>query len=112
MINELNTKAKYIADEIKRLNDWKKLVSGNVDRMKLRLMEAMDATGQKKIETDHFRISIRKNGGLQPMEITGDVPEEYCRLEPDNAKIRAALENNLALDFAHLNERGRSVVIK
>ena len=112
VIGELTAKASHIADEIKRLNDWKKHITENVDRMKMCLMKAMDATWQKKIETEHFRISVRTNGGLQPMEITGDVPAEYCKLEPDNTKIRGALADGIVLDFAHLNERGRSVVIK
>jgi hypothetical protein len=65
-------------------------------------MQVMD---KPKIQTEHFRLSIAENGGLQPMKITGEVPPEFCKLEPDTKRIREALSNG-ELDFAHLEERG------
>ncbi len=112
VINHLSAKMDQIDKEAKRLTTWKQSISGNIKRMKETLMGAMDATGRKKIETEHYRIGIQKNGGVQPMTITGDVPEEYCKLEPDNAKIREALDKGAELDFAHFEERGRSLRIR
>ena len=82
--------------------------------MKACLLTAMDLINKPKLTTEHFKVSIAKNGGLQPMKITGAVPEEYLlyKPEPDNKKIREALDSGLALDFAHLEERGRHIVIK
>ena len=64
----------------------------------------MQETGKDKIKTEHFRISVAKNGGLKPIRVTGDVPPEFCKLEPDSKKIREAL-NNGELQFAPFEER-------
>lgn len=74
----------------------------------------MEATGNLKLQTEHFKISAVKNGGLQPMKITGDVPEEYLEYkpQPDNKKIRDALNDGITLDFAHLEERGTHLNIR
>ena len=48
------------------------------------------------------------------MEILPDVtiPDEYCRKEPDNTKIREALKNGAELPFAVLKERGEHLSIR
>jgi hypothetical protein len=114
IIGELTTKAAQIEMEIRRLEGWVDSLKGNADRMKNRLMTSMTDLGMKKIETEHYRISVSGNGGKQPLRLTGDVPEEYMCMKPeiDTKKIRAALEDGLALDFAHLGERGTHLTIK
>ena len=64
--------------------------------------------------TEHFKVSIAKNGGKTPMKITGDVPEEFLKYTPapDNDKIREALDSGLSLDFAHFEERGTHLNIR
>ena len=96
--------AKYKA-EIDRLTARMSTAGNNVRRIKERLIQAMTETGLTRLQTTHFKLSIAKNGGVAPLEITGDVPAEYCRMEPDNAKIREALKAR-ELDFAKLGERG------
>lgn len=114
IIGEVTTKAAQIEKEIRRLESWVDSLTGNADRMKDRLMTSMTDLGMKKIETEHFRISVAGNGGKQPLRLTGDVPEEYMYMKPeiDTKKIRAALEDGLALDFAHLGERGQHLNIR
>ena len=82
--------------------------------LKQHLYESMKATGKTKFKTDLFSFGIQKNGGLQPMEIFPDVaiPDEYCRKEPDNTKIRDALKAGKELPFAVLKERGDHLVIR
>lgn len=114
IIGELTTKAAQIEKEIRRLEEWVDSLEGNANRMKDRLMTSMTELGMKKIETEHYRISVAGNGGKQPLRLTGDVPEEYMYMKPeiDTKKIRAALEDGLALDFAHLAERGQHLNIR
>lgn len=111
---ELEAEADKFDKEIERLIKNRDSLRNNAKRVKATLLSAMDLIDKPKLTTEHFRVSIARNGGLQPMKITGDVPEEYLiyKPEPDNKKIREALDNGLALDFAHLKERGRHLNIR
>jgi hypothetical protein len=73
-----------------------------------------DTLHETKIKTDLHIFTVCRNGGKQPMEITGEVPDNYKRIvyETDTEKIRAALEAGEELTFAHLNERGTHLMIK
>lgn len=111
---ELEAEADKFDKEIERLIKNRDSLRNNAKRVKATLLSAMDLIDKPKLTTEHFRVSIARNGGLQPMKITGDVPEEYLiyKPEPDNKKIREALDNGLAFDFAHLEERGRHLNIR
>lgn len=106
------------ADECDKLIDAftakKSARMNNVKRMKEALIDAMDAAGIDSLKAGEFNLKISKNGGLQPMKITGEVPDSFTKVivEPDTKKIRDALANGEALEFAHLEERGRHLNIK
>ena len=91
-------------------------IEKNVDKMKKMLMYSLITTGRKEIKTDLHTIRVKKAGGKQAMEITGDVPKEYEKttitVEPDKDKIRKELETGKKLEFAHLNERSSYLDIK
>ena len=84
-----------------------------IKRMKDTLLYAMDELGVSEMPAGDLTIKVKKNGGLQPLVITGDVPDNMTKvtIEPDNDKIRAYLKDN-ECDFAHLEERGRHIEIK
>lgn len=114
---ELQTKIDGITREIDRLMAWRSAVMANKRRLNEALMGAMEAMGKRKLETEHFRISIARNGGKQPMYVTPsveDIPEAFIvrKPEPDKEKIRAALEAGEELGFAHLEERGQHLNIR
>lgn len=100
--------------EIKRLTARKNAMEANIKRMKELLLEAMVAMDEKKIMTGLYTITRCKNGGKQPIEITGEVPDKYCKVivEPDMDKIREALEAGIDLPFASLKERGEHIMVK
>lgn len=85
-----------------------------VKRMKDALMSAMDVAGVDNLTAGEYTLKIAKNGGVEPIKITGDVPDFFSKviLEPDNKKIREALQNGMDLEFAHLEPRGRHLNIK
>lgn len=114
IIRELHGEAKKYAVEIKRMQERVNVINNNEARLKRYLYDAMKSTGKLKFKTDLFSFGIQKNGCLQPMEILPDVeiPDEYCRKEPDNAKIREALKNGAELPFAVLKERGEHLSIR
>ena len=105
VIKELEAESNKIDAEVKRLGNRWDACQINIRKLKDSLLTSMQETGKDKIKTEHFRISIAKNGGLKPIRVTGDVPPEFCKLEPDSKKIREAL-NNGELEFAHFEERG------
>lgn len=105
VLKELEAESNKIDAEVKRLGNRWDACQINIRKLKDSLLTSMQETGKDKIQTEHFRISVAKNGGLKPIMVTGDVPPEFCKLEPDNKKIREAL-NNGELEFAHFEERG------
>lgn len=113
VIKQLEMEAKQ-ADEIaKSFQDKKKVRENHIKRMKEALKGAMETIGVDKIEADPFTIKLQKNGGLQPLKITGDIPPEMMKViyEPDNDRIREFLEENDA-EWGYLEERGTHIVIK
>lgn len=86
----------------------------NRKRMRENLMGAMILTNQRKVNTGRFRLSVQKNGGKLPLVVDGDVPDSFKRvvLEVDKERIRKALDDGEALDFAHYRERGEHLVIR
>jgi hypothetical protein len=96
-------------------------VRGNrIERLKVRLMEHMQATGQTKIETATGRtIGIQKNGGKVPLVVAPDVDPtqidsryQAVSIELDNEAVRKALEGGEKLAFASLGDRGVSLRIR
>lgn len=82
-----------------------------VKRLKERLKFFMEMTGQKKVETERYKIAVCNNGGKAPVEITGDVhamPPQFQRvtIAPNTDVIREALEAGGKWDFARLLPRG------
>lgn len=93
----------------------KKIIRTNsIKRMKDALMNAMDVAGVDEIPAGEYTLKIAKNGGLQPLKIDGEVPDNFKKVIYENDKdlIRKALNDGEELDFAHLEPRGRHLNIK
>lgn len=85
-----------------------------IKRMKDTLLYAMDVMEVSEMAAGDMTIKIKKNGGMQPLVIDGNVPDSLTKvtIEPDNEKIRAYLKDHEDCEFAHLEERGRHIEIK
>lgn len=103
-------KADIMAKQFAAKRDVRK---NNIKRMKEALMWAMDQMDVKEMPAGDYTIKVVKNGGMQPMVIDGEVPDNMTKVtvEPDNAKIREFLKENTC-EWAHLEERGRHIKIK
>ena len=117
VIKELEAQAAKFDEEIKRLTARKTTMENNVKRLKESMIGTMTSIGKPKLTTEHFKISVVKNGGLQPMMINTDlstIPEEYLIREPkpDTKKIREALVRGEELNFAHLEPRGQHLSVR
>lgn len=113
VIKQLEMEAKQ-ADEVSEMFKAKAEVrKNNIKRMKEMLKSALEATNQESLTAGAYTIKLQKNGGVQPLVIDGDVPQNMTKVivEPDNAKIREYLKNH-SCEWAHLEERGKHIVIK
>lgn len=117
VIRELEAETAKFKAESDRLATHALTLSNRVRAIKLSLLNAMDEMGIGKIQTEHFKVSIAKNGGKQPMYVDSNIdaiPEEYIvrKPEPDKEKIRQALDAGQELEFARLLERGTHLSIR
>lgn len=116
IINTRMTLVHARESEIRRLQALIVPDLNQIGRLKTMLKEAIVATGKFVIDTPKYRVSVRANGGKNPLKFEdgADVPDEFCRLkkEPDCEKIRTAIEAGEILDFARLEPRGTHLQIK
>ena len=114
VITSFKTQSAAIDAEIKRLKKRKDTVDNSITRMKDRIKEAMEAMETTEIKTDFHTFKIQKNGGVQPLVIDGDVPDNFMKViyQNDTEKIREALNAGEQLSFAHLEPRGTQLRIK
>ena len=117
IIKSFNAKAEAVKSEIERLSARKKSFENKAEFFKGVLFQNMKATGRQKIKTALFKISIDKNGGKEPLKITGnieDIPGKYLIPQdpvPNTDAIRALLAEK-EVDWAHLEPRGEHLGIR
>ena len=114
VIKQLEMEAKQAKEISQQFADKQKTRENHIKQMKEALLFAMTKIGMDQIEAGEWTIKVQKNGGLQPMVIDGEVPENFKRItiDDDKEKIRKALENGEKLDFVRLEERGKHICIK
>ncbi|XHX79496.1 MAG: siphovirus Gp157 family protein [Stenomitos frigidus ULC029] len=112
--------AKAWREDVTALFDLAKQDTNLVKRLKQRLLDFMDRRAVTRLETTHFKLSAKGNGGLKPLILDETYSAvtaaafypNLVRLEFDQDAVRAFLEAGGELPFAQLVERGRSLVIK
>ena len=113
VIKQLDMEAKQAKEVSQMFADKAKVRENHIKRMKEALKMAMETAGTDQIAAGAFTIKLQKNGGLQPLKITGEVPDNMTKVivEPDADRIREFLKDN-ECEWAHLEERGKHIVIK
>ena len=116
VIRQLDAEAKAYDAEADFFKQKATIRKNNIKRMKEALTAAMIATGHDDkagLTAGDFTLKVQNNGGVQPLKITGEVPESYTKviIEPDGDKIRELLKEK-TVEWARLEERGRHLVIK
>lgn len=115
IIKELLGDAEICKQEKLRLEARQKSFENRAKLLKDKLQEVMIETGKTKFKTPKFSFGIQKNGGLAPLWVDEDysnIPQKYLKVEPDNIKIRQALDTGENIMFAHYEERGESLRIR
>jgi hypothetical protein len=113
VIKQLEMEAKQAAEISKMFANKQKVRENHIKQMKDALKLAMEKIGTDEIDAGIFKIKLQTNGGVQPLVIDGDIPQNMQKItiSPDNDKIRQFLKNN-SCEWAHLEERGKHIVIK
>ena len=118
LIQHLEGLAELRKKESDRLAKLAKTTELKAERLREALKNGLKFVQVEKVVTNRYEVSVRKNGGKTPMVITEEniIPDEWKKtktvVELDKDKIREALEGGELLDFAHLKDRGDSLVIK
>lgn len=119
LIRELEASAEFRAGEAERLRKRAKADQSKADFLRGRLKLVLEQRGLGKLETDHYRLSIQKNGGAVPLvlEAPAMIPPQYMRVipeqhVPDNEKLREALAAGQEVPGVRLGERGTRLSIR
>lgn len=118
IIKNFESDAEGLKQEIQRLSNKKKILEGNIDKLKTAMFESMKTLNKKKAGGKLFTISIQKNGGKAPVILdvkdTSELPDNLVRIkeEADLDAIRALLDKDGKCKYAHYGERGESLRIK
>ena len=109
----LDEKAAFAKAEEDRLKKRRESLEKRSEWLKGRLYKTMKETGKTKFDTELFSFIIKKNGGVEKIDITGEVPAEFLKPGlPDNTAIRKALKEGRELPFAKILPRGDHLEIR
>jgi len=118
LIRVSETRAAARREEAERMELLAKADEALADRLRRALMDAMISINRPKVETERFKLSVRKNGGKVPVIVTDEtaLPTEYRvpRVTEviDKDGIRDALEAGKPVPGAALGERGQRLELK
>lgn len=101
--------------EIKRLTENKRLLQNRIEYMKQKMIEFMQATGQKTANAGTFKLTMREsksceveNIDLIPLQYMREIPAKF---EPDKAAMLKALKSGEQISGAKL-KTGYSITAK
>lgn len=110
VIQALQDDVECIAAEAKRLQNRKKVIEGNIERMKNSLIAAMKTTGRTKFKTALRSFAVAKNPPSVVIDAVtlADIPAKYLKQrdpEIDKTALKKALQGGADLDgVAHLEQ--------
>ena len=118
LIRVCQTRAAARREEAERMAMLAKEDERKAERLTAMLLQAMSETGRKSVQTERFKISIKRNGGKVPVVITDEaalpidfrVPKVTETIDKDG--IREALEAGKEVPGAVLGERGQRLELK
>jgi len=114
IIAQLNAEAEMLMVESVRLSKRAKTALNNADRLKKRLQAALTEMQLKKLKTNHFNFTVRKNAASVVLIADIEIPDEYLVAQDpkvDKAKIKADLQAGKDLPFAKL-EATESLIMR
>jgi len=104
--------------EAKRIRALASSDEKKANRLKQVLLEHLETTNTKKVQTPRFSIHVRKKGGPPAVIISpeAEIPEQFLRttvtVKPDAEALRNALKNGQKIDGITLAEKENTLTIK
>ena len=116
VVTTLQADVSAIDEQIKRLQERKKAIVNNQDRMKEYLRYNMEQTGISKIKHPLFSITLGKPSKQVSIIEESFLPDDYVtiktEIKPDKRKILAALKTGEEVPGAELVESKSKLIIK
>lgn len=117
LIRQLELRASIRRGEAERMLNLAVPEENKARRLRERLKLFMQTHGEKRIDTARFRISLRGNGGVQPLEIdearlSPNYIDEKVIQVPNKEAIRKAIESGIEVAGAALLPRGTNLQIQ
>lgn len=116
VVNTLQADVDAISNEIKRLQDRKKAITNNQERLKEYLRYNMEVSGITKINHPLFNITLGKPSVVVEVIDTDLIPDEFVKIEtkitPDKVAIKKALKEGKEVEGATLSEGKSRLLIK
>ena len=116
IMNRLDMEIEACDKHKKAWDDRLRVRKNAKERIKTRIMQAMQAMGVNELAAGDVKFKLQNAGGQLPLIVDEDatVPERFTKITiaNDNALIRKALEDGEQLDFARFGERSRVLKIK
>ena len=100
---DIDADGEKIANEIKRLQDKKRKLEANSQRLKALMLQAIKSSGQSKIKTPTFTFGTRVSESIEIDDIEA-LPDEFLRVkkEADKKLIKEAITSGKLISGAHL----------
>ena len=115
LIKQLEMEQKQAEEVADSFAKKAKVRANSIKKMKDALLMAMDGLEITELDAGDYKLKVQKNGGKEPLVIDdpGKVPDSLTKItiEPDKEKIRDYLKNH-DVEWAHVEPRGRHIVIK
>lgn len=111
-IKNYKAEADAIAEEIKKLQDKKKVCENAINRMKTALCDAMQIFDMKKVQAGIFKVSLTTSEAVNIID-EEVIPEEYKKIKYEVSKtdIKNAIKNGLIVEGAEIKEN-HSITIR
>lgn len=111
-IKNYKAEADALAEEIKRLQEKKKVCENAITRMKGALTEAMDVFNMPKIQAGLFKVSLTTSKAVNIIN-EDSVPEQYKKIkyEVSKTEIKKAIESGETVEGAEIVEN-HSITIR
>lgn len=112
-IRNLEAEENAISEEVKRLQDKKKIISNKKERIKAYLYDFTSLTEGQKVKGGIFTLSLRNNAPNVKINDIEHIPNEYIKIEKvvDKNLLKTALKNGEIIEGATL-ETSTSLMIK
>ena len=116
LTNNWNSDLLAVDEEIKRLSNKKKVITGSIGRLKEYLRHNMERSGIKKIESPIFSASIKMGRDIVNIIDESKLPDDYVSVKtsitPDKRALLKALKEGVDIPGAELTKSKSSILIK